>query len=71
MKLAVIIPDWIRTSNLRLRRPTLYPVELRGLLTLRLMLETTYVCFRGNLALNLALNLASLDCQDVEFIRSI
>ncbi len=24
------IPDWIRTSNLRLRRPTLYPVELRG-----------------------------------------
>src|SRR5262245_4718197 len=26
------IPDWIRTSNLRLRRPTLYPVELRGLM---------------------------------------
>src|SRR6266446_3391604 len=25
-----IIPDWIRTSNLRLRRPTLYPIELRG-----------------------------------------
>jgi hypothetical protein len=24
------IRDWIRTSNLRLRRPTLYPVELRG-----------------------------------------
>ena len=24
------IPGWIRTSNLRLRRPTLYPVELRG-----------------------------------------
>ena len=27
---ALNIPDWIRTSNLRLRRPTLYPVELRG-----------------------------------------
>jgi hypothetical protein len=24
------IPEWIRTTNLRLRRPTLYPVELRG-----------------------------------------
>ena len=24
------IPERIRTSNLRLRRPTLYPVELRG-----------------------------------------
>ncbi len=24
------IPDWTRTSNLRLRRPTLYPIELRG-----------------------------------------
>ena len=24
------IPGWIRTSNLRLRMPTLYPVELRG-----------------------------------------
>lgn len=23
-------PEWIRTTNLRLRRPTLYPVELRG-----------------------------------------
>ena len=23
------IPDWNRTSNLRLRRPTLYPIELR------------------------------------------
>jgi hypothetical protein len=22
-------PDWIRTSNLRFRRPMLYPVELR------------------------------------------
>ena len=26
----VSIPEWIRTTNLRLRRPTLYPVELRG-----------------------------------------
>ena len=25
------IPERIRTSNLRLRRPTLYPIELRGL----------------------------------------
>ncbi len=25
----VITPDWIRTSNLRFRRPMLYPVELR------------------------------------------
>ena len=24
------IPDWIRTSNLRLRRPTRYPIVLRG-----------------------------------------
>ena len=24
------IREWIRTTNLRLRRPTLYPVELRG-----------------------------------------
>ena len=24
------IPDKIRTCNLRLRRPTLYPIELRG-----------------------------------------
>ncbi len=23
-------PDWIRTSDLRLRRPTLYPAELRA-----------------------------------------
>ena len=28
------IPDKIRTCNLRLRRPTLYPVELRGLILL-------------------------------------
>src|SRR5437773_10152940 len=27
----VIIPDRGRTCNLRLRRPTLYPIELRGL----------------------------------------
>ena len=24
------LPDWIRTSDLRLRRPVLYPVELRA-----------------------------------------
>jgi hypothetical protein len=24
-------PDWIRTSDLRLRRPLLYPAELRAL----------------------------------------
>lgn len=24
------IPEWARTTNLRLRRPTLYPIELRG-----------------------------------------
>src|SRR5262245_22223790 len=24
------IREWIRTTNLRLRRPTLYPIELRG-----------------------------------------
>src|SRR5579862_7671183 len=23
------IPEWVRTTNLRLRRPTLYPIELR------------------------------------------
>jgi hypothetical protein len=28
---ACSIPEWIRTTNLRLRRPTLYPVELPGL----------------------------------------
>ncbi len=33
----VNIPEWIRTTNLRLRRPTLYPVELRGPLTQRLL----------------------------------
>ena len=27
------IPDWARTSSLRLRRPTLYPIELRGLIS--------------------------------------
>jgi hypothetical protein len=26
---SVHTPDWIRTSNLRFRRPMLYPVELR------------------------------------------
>ena len=24
------IPEWTRTTNLRLRRPALYPIELRG-----------------------------------------
>jgi hypothetical protein len=26
---SLITPDWIRTSNLRFRRPMLYPIELR------------------------------------------
>ncbi len=29
-KVYINIPDRIRTCNLRLRRPTLYPIELRG-----------------------------------------
>ena len=49
------IPDRIRTCNLRLRRPTLYPVELRGLCAtcpLRKELQLQ----KKALALNLALN---------------
>ena len=30
----VSTPDWIRTSNLRFRRPMLYPIELRVLIHL-------------------------------------
>ncbi len=43
------IPERIRTSNLRLRRPTLYPIELRGLGGFLISCTT----FRRNLALQL------------------